>query len=365
MKIIIMTPSLQEHDAVGNDIMAQLCCLMDAGIDACLFAESHTESFNGMVMSIDEVHDLVKDESNLILYHHSVYWELGEEILESSSGKIVMKYHNITPPGYFEKYEMNYFNATKMGVEQTRRFGNIDRISLYIGDSHFNNEDFEQCGVSKSRLSVLAPFTRIGDFENAGINNELKTELLEGRINVLFVSRVAPNKGHKNLIETMREYVHLYDRSIRLNIVGFMNPALTGYYMELNELISRYDLSDVIVFWKEVSFRDLHTFYTCSDVFLLMSEHEGFCVPILEAQFHGLPIIALDRCAVRETLGDEQIIKKEPDYSFFASAINLASKNEEIRQYLVEKGYANYLKYRHENLSMKFKSIMSGLLGRA
>ncbi len=362
MKVVIITPTLQEYDAVGNDTMAQLGCLKETGIAAHLFAEHYTESFNGMVMSIEELDNSIKDENNAIIYHHSVYWELGEEIIERSSAKILMKYHNITPPCYFDKYGVKYFNLTKAGREQTKRFSNNGRISLYIGDSKFNNKDFEQCGVSKSRLSVLAPFNRISDFEDAGVNNALKIKLLDGRINILFVSRVAPNKGHMNLIETMREYIHLYDRNIRLNIVGFMDPGLAGFYMELNELITEYDLSDVIVFWKDLNFQDLHTFYIYSDIFLLMSEHEGFCVPILEAQFHKLPIIALDRCAVKETLGDEQILIEEPDYEFFASAINLVARDEKIKHYLIEKGYANYFQYRHEKLSLKFIDILSGLL---
>ncbi len=362
MKIVIMTPSLQKHDAVGNDVMAQFGCLKETGLDAHLFAEYCAKEFNGMVMSIEELENSIKDENNVILYHHSVYWGLGEDVIERSSAKIVMKYHNITPSNYFEKYETNYFNVTRRGGEQTTRFSNNENIFLYIGDSEFNNKDFERSGVPKSRLSVLAPFSKIGDFENAGVNRELETKLLDGGIDVLFVSRVAPNKGHKNLIETMREYVHLYDRNIRLNIVGAMDAGLSGYHMELNELIDEYDLSDVIVFWNEVDFRDLHTFYIYCDVFLLMSEHEGFCVPILEAQFHKLPIIALDRCAVKETLGDEQILIEEPDYDFFASAINLVARDEKIRHYLVEKGYANYLQYRHENLRVKFRDILSVLL---
>jgi len=123
-------------------------------------------------------------------------------------------------------------------------------------------------------------------------------------------------------------------------------------------MIDAYKLSDIITFRNTVSFEDLNTFYRGSDIFLLMSEHEGFCVPVLEAQYHRLPVIALERSAVTNTVGDNQITFKEPDYRLFASAIRTVAQNKIFRYYLTDEGYKNYLKYEESVLCEKLLKII-------
>ncbi len=353
MKILIMTPSLHEHDAVGNDVLQQYYSLGEKGWESYIYAELADEPISHLTADISAVDEIILDPDNVIIYHHCVFWRQGEEIVNRTKAKLIMKYHCITPSVFFEKYNIDYVNATKPGIEQTERFVKSGKFRRFIGASEFNNRDLELYSALKSDLSTLAPFHKIEDFGHAGINVRLKEELSNGGLNVLFVGRVVPNKGHKHLIATIREYVNRYDRNIHLNIIGYIDPGLNGYYVELNELITENGLSKVISFRQGVSLQDLHTFYSYSSIFLLMSDHEGFCVPILEAQYHKMPIIALDRCAVKETLGDEQIIIDEPDYELFAAAIHIIGKDETIRQYLVERGYDNFKKYQNRILSDK------------
>lgn len=358
MKILIMTPSLHKHDAVGNDVLQQYSSLGEKGWETYLHAEMPDEPFAHLSADISDVLEIIRDPDNVVIYHHCVFWRLGEELVNEAKAKLIMKYHCITPPVFFEKYNADYVNATKPGIEQTERYVKGGRFRHFIGDSGFNCGELERCGAVKSELSTLAPFHKIDDFGHVGINAGLGEELSSGRLNVLFVGRVAPNKGHKHLISTIKEYVNRYDRDIHLNIIGHIDPGLNGYYNELTDLITENDLSNEITFRRGVDFRDLHTFYSYSSMFLLMSEHEGFCVPILEAQYNKLPIIALDRCAVKETLGPDQVIAEEPDYEFFAAAIHTVGKNDAIRRYLVERGYENFKRYRNRMLSDKLSAII-------
>ncbi len=191
----------------------------------------------------------------------------------------------------------------------------------------------------------------MNDFDNVKIDTTLKEQLNDGVLNLLFVGRVAPNKGHVHLIETIRRYKEVYGNNIHLNIIGSIACELKGYYKELKELINDYDLNDMISFYDHVTFEQLNTFYATADLFLLMSEHEGFCVPILEAQYHNVPIIALDRAAVKETLGDEQLIYEKIDYDIFASAIYTLTTDKEMHTYLAKQGYNNFLKYEGDKIA--------------
>jgi glycosyltransferase involved in cell wall biosynthesis len=93
-----------------------------------------------------------------------------------------------------------------------------------------------------------------------------------------------------------------------------------------------------------------------------MSEHEGFCVPILEAQYHNIPIIALDRAAVKETLGIEQLIYEKVDYGIFSSAIYTLITDIEIHTYLAKQGYNNFLKYETGKISERMLNAVQNII---
>ncbi|NIR26507.1 MAG: glycosyltransferase, partial [Gammaproteobacteria bacterium] len=123
---------------------------------------------------------------------------------------------------------------------------------------------------------------------------ELGQRLSDGKTNVLFVGRVSPNKGHVHLMNTVLYYRMLFDDNIRLVIAGHVSPHLTKYYAHLLRMARSLGISKNVEFWGKVTTRQLASLYRESDAYLLLSEHEGFCVPILEAQSQGLPVIAYD-----------------------------------------------------------------------
>ena len=98
----------------------------------------------------------------------------------------------------------------------------------------------------------------------------------------------------------------------------------------------------------KISFNELYTLYQKCDIFLVLSEHEGFCIPVLEAQYNSLPVIALARCAVPDTAGTDQLMYNEPDYLWFASAIKTISENAGYRKKLIDAGKRNVLKYKKD-----------------
>ena len=183
-----------------------------------------------------------------------------------------------------------------------------------------------------------------------------KNNVNSSRKNILFVGRIAPNKGHYHLIRTLRRYIHNYGINVRLHLVGEVNPALGKYYKFLENEIEKNSLSDFVKFHQKVDSQTLYTFYKYSTVLLILSEHEGFCVPIIEAQHFRLPIVAWNQCAVGETLGDGQLLFENCDYDTFAIAINRLVTDMNLKKKLIQNGLENLKQY--ENSKTIKKTLM-------
>jgi glycosyltransferase involved in cell wall biosynthesis len=150
----------------------------------------------------------------------------------------------------------------------------------------------------------------------------------DDRTNLLFVGRIIPNKRIDDLIRVFAVYKRLDPRS-RLLLVGDTRGH-ERYYDRLQQLIRALAVKDV-VFTGHVDDDDLAAYYRVSHLFLCLSEHEGFCVPLQEAMHFGLPVLAYDTGAVRETLhgGGVLLLDKRPEE--VAELIRLVLDDPELR----------------------------------
>ncbi len=347
--IIIAYFDIGPLDAVGYDILEEYNTLSSYGYQVYLYAEVFEpdlfrDDFN--IIDFKTLNNKLKNKENILIYHHANYWEEGNAILNSAECRIIVKYHNITPGKYYESYYPHGADNCNRGREQTKDITSSYKASVFFADSKYNAKELIELGVNESRVSVQIPFTRVIKLSSINIDEKLYYKLKSNKtINVLFVGRVAPNKGHKHLIETIKSYIDNFDKNIHLNIIGGMDPNLKTYYLELQNLIKSYGLNDFISLKGAISDKELKTYYVASDAFLLISEHEGFCIPIIEAQYHKLPIVALGKTAVKETVGNEQLIFDEVDYLSFATALKIIKDDIKVKDYLIEKGLQNFRKY--------------------
>lgn len=344
-RIVIYCGSIIHNDAIGNDILLQYQYLNKYGIDADMFALNSDEDAKKLLVSKEIFIDLIQNKNNLLLIHYGMYWEGLLDYIKIARCTIIFKYHNITPSNFFDNYNKYFMQSLEESRKKLEEIIQTGYIDYYWADSHYNAEELKANNVNADNIAIIPPFHRVHDFDNVKIDVSLEKQLKSGLLNLLFVGRVAPNKGHVHLIETIRSYKKIYGNNIHLNIIGSISCELRNYYKDLRKLINDYDLNDMISFYNHITFEQLNTFYATADIFLLMSEHEGFCVPILEAQYHNVPIIALDRAAIKETLGMEQLIYEKVDYDVFASAIYTLTTDKEIHSYLAKQGYNNFLKY--------------------
>lgn len=337
MEYIIMHENVVSHDAVGNDIEVMARVLTKAGKRCRVFAVSQKNSHVEYIEEA-ELKELLQQEDTVLIYHLSVAWDKGYKLIRDAKCRIIFRYHNITPPGFFKNYSAPHIVACEMGMKQVETFQKEFPNAYWICDSEFNARDIWR--IPKEQVSVCAPFNKLEEWGSIQPDKNVLKELKSSNcVNILFVGRVVPNKGYFMLIESIRHYYQLYDKNIKLRIVG--KPILPNYYEQLKNRIWESDLTGCVEFVGDITDATLAAYYKGSDIFVCCSEHEGFCVPIVEAQYFGLPVIAMRYSAVPETIGEEQVLVPYRAVDI-AAAIHTVATREDYKKYLAERGRQNF-----------------------
>ena len=343
MKILIMHQTIVDSDAIGHDIKGMYDVLERHGYEVYIYCQFYNMGKDKQTISYDQVMALIKSKSNIIIYHHSFYWEQGEEILNQAVCQVIMRYHNITPPVFFSGYNEDYFNGALKGRQQTDRLLRKYPHFYWLCPSYFNSFELLKKGLKQSKIAVLPPFhevERISEIkENTSLSKKLKEE---GFINVLMIGRVSPHKGHQKICQVAKAYKQNLGTNIRFWVVGKLDSHFKAYYDEMELWLRENGVEELVHFTDGQSMSDLKSFLVQSDVYLCLSDHEGFGVPLIEAQYFQLPVISLDSSAIKETLGGNQLVFDQFDENLIASAIHAVGMNKEFSQALAKQGWKNY-----------------------
>ncbi len=358
--LVIAVPTLVSGDAIGNDVMIEYRLLKNEGHNIKIFAENYQEQFSEFVCSFEEA-----IKADIVFYHHGIYWALGEKLLKKHKGKIrILRYHNVTPVEFFKKYSPDLANIVEIGRQQTRRL--IKLSTHFLADSNYNAQELLSDGASSKLCKILAPFHHVDELISAESDIMRLEYLTKGKKpNILFVGRQVPNKGMHHFIYVAKEYTRFFGKKANFIWIGGKDPTFELYYEEVQGIINKNNLDDIISFPGKIPINELKSYYLSSSIFLVISEHEGFGVPIIEAQALGVPIVALNRAAVGDTAGDDQLLFDDIDYERFAVAIEVLLNNTDYRLKLIEKGKENFNKrFEKSILEKNFIEILMGVLKR-
>ena len=229
-----------------------------------------------------------------ILYHHSIGSEL-TPVAAQHPGQKCLIYHNITPAEFFEPYRPDFANVLREGRSQLKEIAPCFHLSA--GDSAYNASELKTMGFRDPFVLPIPVFT---DKWATPPDSNMMRLLQDGRANLVFVGRIIPNKCQHDLVLAFAEYLTM-DPDARLIIVGENFPD-DPYYGYLIDTIQRHGLSQHIVLTGKVSDAELHAYYKTASLFWSMSEHEGFCVPLIEAMHFDVPVLAYKSSAIPETL---------------------------------------------------------------
>ena len=293
-------------------------------------------------------------DSSAIIYHHSIGTELTPHVIAHRGSKFLI-YHNITPPEFFEPYSPDFAQILDAGRADlpnlARHFPNS------AGDSIFNADELRECGFNEP---MVLPIAVDPAKWNVPPDAGLMEQLGDGRTNILFVGRIAPNKKQDDLVHAFQRFL-VADPSARLILVG---PAEQGdpYAAHLRGIIESNGLAESVMIAGSIHDSQLGAYYRTAHLFWSMSEHEGFCVPLVEAMWFDIPIVAYRNTAVPETLGDAGLMFTcKSDLDQLAALSWLVIIDADLRQKLIQAQRRRRTNYLPERTARVLRSIATQL----
>jgi glycosyltransferase involved in cell wall biosynthesis len=288
MLTAIATPNLTDGDGVGNDVLGMARALRANGRRVELFAESARVAEE--VRPLSELPRAV-GRGDVLIYHHSIKCEAGVRAVEELPGRAVVKYHNITPPRFFAAVNPDAVEGAEAGLKQAARLAKTS-AAIWV-DSAFNGRELDRA------CDELPPFHQV-DRLSAAVPDAAAG--LDGwGTTILCVGRVAPNKNLLLAVDAFAEYRRRFDPSARLVIAG--EHIFRTYSEAVEARVKAHGLGRRVVVTGRVTVPQLKALYLSADVLLVTSDHEGFCVPLVEAMSLGVPVAAVPRAAVPDTAG--------------------------------------------------------------
>lgn len=326
-KIIQIVSELHYGDAVGNDVLNLDKALVNMGYQTCIAALSAHPCLAGKVA--DVINLLQQDDiDGVILYHMTTGWDLIYRLDRIKAAGKILIYHNMTPPDFFQEYDDRLCLMLQEGREQLKALSNT--FDLALGDSEYNRQELAANGYGNTGvLPIMLDFAEYSREPDDGILGKYR----DGRTNIVFVGRVVPNKKHEDIIQTFHYYKNLFDTEARLFLIGSWQ-GMEGYYDDLLSLIKIQGVQDVY-FTGHIDFAELLAYYQIAHLFLCMSEHEGFCVPLLESMYFQIPVLAYKSSAIPYTLGNSGVMFVKKDCRQVAEMMSLLVNDGDFRRQII------------------------------
>jgi len=337
-------------DAITDQALTLRRWLREAGFDSEVFAESIHPQLAGVVRSYTEYR--ARQSGELVVLHHSIGSDLVDELLERDV-RFILMYHNITPPEFFEPFDPGLAAQVRRGRQQVERLR--DRTILGLADSPFNEADLRRAGYF--RTGVL-PIVLDPDRYDLEPNPQLLTRYRIGGPVLLFVGRLVPHKRQEDLVRLLYCY-HRIDPRARLLLVG--DPWVPAYADWLRDIVDDVGLGNRVCFLGHVSQRDLVTCYRLADVYVSMSEHEGFGKPLIESMYLGVPVVAYAAGAVPATLGGAGVLFRYKRFEALAELVDLIVRDSGLRMRLVERQRERVREFLEPRVRARWQKLMSGL----
>ncbi|MCJ8141562.1 glycosyltransferase family 4 protein [Ancylobacter sp. A5.8] len=252
-----------------------------------------------------------------VVYHWCDGWTAFDNQFIRLKARRILRWHNNTPPWFFAPYSIASAGDTMRGLVSMRRLIAETDIAIWT-NSDYSAAQLRLFGATEDRVHVVhpvSPLLRASDAEIEAIRSRLgrtPVRTPDDAIRLLFVGRFVPHKGHKHLVATAAHVRAISGRPVELHLVGRHDQSMPGYIEEVRRLAELLDVT--LVDHKEASEERLNELYCSSDVFVCLSEHEGFGLPVLEAMRFGLPVVGWRSTAVAEQLARHPLAIAQLDH---------------------------------------------------
>jgi len=350
-----VVPSIMPGDAISNAVFALHRSVRARGYDSQIFAQWIDPSLRSQVHSLNRYRP--SGGKDILLYHFGLGSELTDFAASlRSKAKMILFYHNLTPAHYFEYADPLLAQALKKGREELVQMAEL--VELAICNSNYSARELSEIGYRN--VVTVSPVYMDEKYEIPPEERVLE-RFGDGEVNLLFVSRISPNKKQEDVIKVFYYYKQINPHS-RLLFVGHRGVTRV-YYEWLLDLIEYLDLKDVY-FSGRVSQAELNAYYRLADVLVSMSEHEGFGIFLVESMYFGVPIVAYKCTAVPETLGRAGVLIKKKDFPVIAEVVHLLVSDEGFRQAILESQRERLKDFAREKVEARFWGSLAPLLER-
>ncbi len=291
-------------DAIGHEVLGIQRVLLDAGYDSRIFVETADRRLEHLTTDYREMVSAIAPED--VLIHHFSIGSRASRTAYALPGRMALVYHNITPPEYFLGVHKDLVKLCFRGRRELTAY--ISRCELALGDSEYNRQELETLGFRSTAVLPVVP-----DFAHLDLPPDTMTaeRFDDGWTNVMFVGRVIPNKKFEDVIRAFHVYRTRHNPRSRLLLVGSYG-GFEKYLAMLHALVARLGTPDVH-FLGHVSNEELTALYDVADLFLCASEHEGFCVPLIESFYKRVPVLAYAATAVPATMDGGGVLYETKD----------------------------------------------------
>lgn len=327
-------PALHRGDAIGDSARLMRDVFRSWGHGADVWAPDVDDDLLGEGRRYSDFAAVGAGPGDVVILHYALPSPLTDD-LRRFPGRRVLLHHNITPPEFFVPWDAEMARICALGREQVARLRG--EVHLALADSEFSRRELEALGFAPTGvLPILLDFARYRETPSPVLLRRLDDE----RTNILFVGRLVPNKRQEDLIRLASFWKRFVSPAVRLVLVGRFPRRTTGdglplraHYFDALQAFAREEglALDEVLFTGHVDHADLLACYAAADVFVSMSEHEGFGVPLVEAMLMGVPVLARRAAAVEFTLGEGGVLFEGHDLAEVAEAARLLATGSDLR----------------------------------
>jgi glycosyltransferase involved in cell wall biosynthesis len=344
------TPVISPGDGVSGSVLLIRELLKTLGYQSEIYAWKASKELTVQVFPLDKFDS---GSCDLLLVHHSMGHEL-EDWLKSTTCQRILVYHNITPSRYFHPDSNEHYYSIK-GRQQLQQWREL--FSGVISASPYNREELEETGYRDTVvIPLLVDLKRFEDelepakpFRPLGKNETL----------IVSVGRLAENKRQHLLLEAFWHLKKMCpDRAARLVLVG--GTTSNTYHHQILARICELGLQHEVTLTGKCSDAQLRWLYKNSSLMWCASEHEGFCIPLVEANFFSLPVITFSTSNIPDTLGESGLLIDEPSPITMASTTVSLLNDASLSETLIKAGAVNLQRYTADTLTTELRNYLQG-----
>jgi glycosyltransferase involved in cell wall biosynthesis len=343
---------LSYGDAISTEVLAMQRCLEAAGFESSIFALHEHPKLKGRTRPLAALSEV--SQADLIL-HYSLGSPLNEAYRHWRSGRKVLVYHNITPARWFKGVHERVALDIERGIAELPELCTLS--DAIWADSSFNAREVEALGYAASVLDLPIDPARWDRPRNQGIFDAVRAT---PGMHVLHVGRLAPNKCVEDIIKSFYFFQRYMQESSTLWLVG-IDTDTELYSFGLRRLAASLGLEDQVKFLGCLADEEVRALYEACSLYVCMSEHEGFCLPIIEAMYFGLPVIAYAAGAVPETVGTGGILVREKRHLEIAALMAEVVSDSALKDRLVASGKRRVTDFSFERFGARTIELVAAL----